>query len=570
MPYYKPTVESIGGSGGVSIDVEYPIDDGNIESGVFPTMTGIVIGSTSGSRFDSSPRPILRGIPTGTFRQVEYLPVDFSVDPCSDFNFYVTEYSESRDRIVYTGENLEESLNAEYTGCCYKPGPNPGDPPVQYSEPNLGQKRTLDMTLETLGFDMNGFAKWASQPNDFYHISCSSGSQSVGAIVRSETFTVTFNKMEPQIRVVAPHMDDDFVVTMTNSNGTVVTIDKDTVGAQSISCTYPETITIGLSGEFSKKLFADETWEYYFEKFDPVSGDAKDYVINPDHLQFELDTTFERTFDEVQELTPEVITHDGTDPVYGDLISNTGDSNVVIQSDSITGSDFTTRTTTSTISKELPYDPNDFIDAYRINQENKSGTGTGNDNVVRDLSQEIPSGSKILRYQADRTPRAAGTSVLDAEGDAQTMVNSDGRYVTNPDFDNSTASTTRPGHQDITLHFTVTSNITPTFVSAPWAVTSYAVGNYVTKGGNLYVVTIGGTVSTGPMPPPDVGPSGTSFFTDNSGIQYRYIPINIGALDSYGAGDFTTTIYVMNDELLGFDRLQELLDAQEDTRTKTF
>lgn len=571
MPYYKPTVETLGGGGGgVTIDVEYPIDDGNVESGVFPTMTGITIGSTTGSRFDSAPKPILRGIPTNTFRQLEYLPVDFSADPCDDYSFYVTAYSEPRDRIVYTGQNLQESLNAEYTGCCFKPGPNPGDPPVQYSEPNLGQKRTLDMTLESLGFDMNGFAKWASQPNDFYHIDCVSGAETVGPIVRSETFTVTFNKMEPQIRIAAPHMDDDFVVTMTNSNGTVVTIDKDTVGSQSISCTYPETITIALSGQFSKKLFADETWEYYFEKFNPENGEPIDYTVNPDHLSFDLDTEFERTFDEVQETSPAVVTHDGTNPVYGDLIPNTGSENIVIQSDSITGTEFTTRTAASTITKELPFNPNDFIDAFRIDQDNKSGVGTGSDNVVRDLSQEIPSGSKILKFESDRTPRAAGIAVLDAEGDAETTVNSDGRYVNNPDFDNSTASTTRPGHQDITLHFTVTSNITPAFVSTPWTVTTYTVGDYVTNGGSLYVVTIGGTVGTGPMPPPDVGPSGTSFFTDNSGIQYRYIPSNIGALDSYGAGDFTTTLYVMNDELLGFARLEELLEAQEDTRTKTF
>lgn len=589
MPYYKPTVETIGGGGGgVTIDVEYPIDDGNVESGTFSIIGPAPAGSTvpyaqvgfsSGSRFDSAPKPVLRGIPTNTFRQVEYLPIDYSTDPCDEFSFYVTEYSEARDRIVYTGENLEESLNAEYTGCCYKPGPNEGDPPVQYSEPNLGQKRTLDMTLESIGWDASGLATWASQPSDFYHMDCILGAATVGAIVRSETFTVTFNKMEPQIRIAAPHMDDDFVVTMTNSNGTVVTIDKDTVGAQSITCTYPETVTISLSGQFSKKLFADETWEYYFEKFDPITGDPYSYTINPDHLAFDLDTSFERTFDEVQETSPAVITHDGTDPLYGDLIPNTGSENIVIQSDSITSDDFTTRTATSDITKELPFDPNDFIDAFRINQENKSGIGTGSGNVVPDLSVEIPSGSKILKYESDRTPRTAGLAVLDADGNTEKIVdpNDPGRYINNPDFDSSTASTTRPGHQDITLHFTVTSSVSPAGgTPVPWSLTpplpGYAVGDLVTRGGNTYTVLTPGMPSLGSPPagiPPDTGPSGTGLFTDNGGMQYNYVPYNIVGLSSYGAGDFTTTLYVMNDELLGFARLQELLDLQDDIRTKT-
>ena len=374
-------------------------------------------------------------------------------------------------------------------------------------------------------------------------------------------------------------MDDDFVVTMTNSNGTVVTIDKDTVGAQSITCTYPETVTISLSGQFSKKLFADETWEYYFEKFDPITGDPYSYTVNPDHLAFDLDTSFERTFDEVQETSPAVITHDGTDPVYGDLIPNTGSENIVIQSDSITSDDFTTRTATSDITKELPFDPNDFIEAFRINQENKSGIGTGSGNVVPDLSVEIPSGSKILKYESDRTPRTAGLAVLDADGNTEKIVdpNDPGRYINNPDFDNSTASTTRPGHQDITLHFTVTSSVSPAGgTPVPWSLTpvlpGYAVGDLVTNGGNTYTVLTPGMPSLGSPPagiPPDTGPSGTGLFTDNGGMQYNYVPYNIVGLSSYGAGDFTTTLYVMNDELLGFARLQELLDLQDDIRTKT-
>ena len=562
MPYYRPAKESISSpSSDISIDVEYPIDDGNIESGVFPVKIGVppsaVISSTSGSRFDSAPKPILRGIPTVTFRQTQKLPTSFSSDPCNEFKFYVDGYSGERDRIVYTGEELSESLNAEYTGCCYKPAEDPNDPPVFYQEPNLGQKRSLDMRLEAIGYDTYGKPHWASQPNKFYHIDCVNGSELVGPIVRSETFTLTFNKMEPQIRIPVPHMDDDFVITMKNSNGTTVVIDKDTVGTQSISCTYPETITIKLSGSFSKKLFADETWEYYFEKFDPFTGEPKEYTIIPEHLPIELPTTFERTFDEVQELTPEVITHDGTGE-YGDLIPNTGTENIVIQSDSITEGDFTTRIATSSIDKELPFNPNDFIDAFRIDQENKSGTGTGSDNVVRDLSQEVPEGSRILRYESDRTPREAGTTLLDSEN----------RGVDDPDYDPSTGSTIRPGHQDVTLHFTVTSSIPP-ITSSAWTLgAAYTAGSYVTNGGNLYRVEVGGVVGTGPTPPADVGPSGTSFFTDNSGIEYRYIPSNIANLTSYGAGDWTTTLYVMNDERIGLARLQELLDAQPGGRDK--
>ena len=123
---------------------------------------------------------------------------------------------------------------------------------------------------------------------------------------------------------------------------------------------------------------------------------------------------------------------------------------------------------------------------------------------------------------------------------------------------------------DVVLNFTVTSTI-PSLNAVAWAIgLSLTAGSYVTNGGNTYRVEVGGIVSAG-FPPtilPDVGPSGTAFFVDTSGITYRYVPTNIANLTSYGAGSWSTTLYVMNDQRIGAELFEDILDAQGVRRIK--
>ena len=484
MPYYKPYREDFGSPGSdITIKVEYPIDGGNVLTGVFPVVLNPVVptyGSTDGDKYGN---PILRGKPSGTFRQVEKLPVDFSTDPCDEFKFYTSGYSDERDRIVYLGEDLREDLNNNYTGCCFDVDGN------FVQEPSLNQKRTIDIKLEAIGFDTYGKPTWASQNANFYHIDCVNGSEVVGTIVRSETFTLTFNGMSPQIRPDPPYLDDDIIVKLVKSDGTEVSADKDSTSPISMTATYPETITIKVFGSFGKKLFPNEAWEYYFQKYDPETNEPNVYTPVPEHLPIDLPTELVRDVDD-------------------------GEGNII------------------EVTKVFPKDPNEFIDAYRIDQNNKVGLGTNG--VVRDLSEEVPAGVYMLAYEQDPAEDV-----------------------------------------DVVLSFSVTSSIPP-IVSTPWSLYSgvlipstYAAGDYVTNGGNLYRVDVGGTVATGPAPNLDAGPSGTSFFTDVSGIVYRYIPSNIADITSYGAGDWTTTMYVLNDQRIGFQQFQDLVEAQPDGREKT-
>jgi hypothetical protein len=134
------------------------------------------------------------------------------------------------------------------------------------------------------------------------------------------------------------------------------------------------------------------------------------------------------------------------------------------------------------------------------------------------------------------------------------------------------------------FNFTVTSSIAGVS-TLTWAIgATLPTGSYVLKGGSTYHVDVGGTVSSGttgdpgdpsavpPIPPTpgdpaDTGPSGTGIFVDESGITYRYIPPE-GLLTSIGAGTWSTTLYVMNDYLVGQARFQEILDASEARRVK--
>jgi hypothetical protein len=65
----------------------------------------------------------------------------------------------------------------------------------------------------------------------------------------------------------------------------------------------------------------------------------------------------------------------------------------------------------------------------------------------------------------------------------------------------------------------------------------------------------------------DVGPSGTGFFIDATGMRYRYIPPE-GTVTTAGAGTWSTTLYVMNDYRIGAARFQELLGQATARRVK--
>ena len=238
-----------------------------------------------------------------------------------------------------------------------------------------------------------------------------------------------------------------------------------------MSATAPQTITIKFGGEFGKKLFPEETWEYYYEK-------NSEYTANPDHLNFEI-------------------------PI-----------------------------------PERGVDPNEYFEPYRIDKDNNSGS-------LNDLSQEVPSGVSLLGFESDITEREAGTNPIEG-------------------------SLSRAGHRDIVFNFTVTSSI-PALTTIAWALfTPIPTGSYCTNGGSTYYVESGGTPSTGSPGagiPADVGPSGTGFFIDNSGMRYRYIPPE-GLVTTAGAGTWSTTLYVMNDYRIGAARFQELLGQATARRVK--
>ena len=464
MPNYRPVTESIG-AGPSNIDVDYEV--GTAVSLSYPvgtydpnTLSYINVGTATASSNYRNKRYYL--LPGSTFRQTWKVPNGVSIDSCdsSGQTWYVDSYSDPNDRIVYLAEDLTESLNGEYTGCCFDENGN------QVPEPSLNQKRVTNITLEGIQFDTYGKILTASGIE--YKNGCTV--VSAASVVRSETFTVTFNSMVPNIASSAPYLDDDVTVTLERSDGTTV-VATSSSGTVSMSATAPQTITIKIGGEFGKKLFPEETWEYYYEK-------NSEYTANPDHLNFEID---------IPERGP---------------------------------------------------DPNDYFEPYRIDKDNNSGS-------LNDLSQEVPSGVSLLGFESDITEREAGTNPIDG-------------------------STSRAGHRDIVFNFTVTSSI-PALSTIAWALfTPIPTGSYCTNGGSTYYVEVGGTPSTGSPGagiPADVGPSGTGFFIDNSGMRYRYIPPE-GTVTTAGAGTWSTTLYVMNDYRIGAARFQELLGQATARRVK--
>lgn len=500
MPYFKQYKEEIG-SGPFGIDVIYDISNES-ETGTFPTGTAAQPGGTiTATIFDA---------PSVPFRQQWKLPTEFAVDPYNDTKFNVTDYSEPVDRILYTGDDLSEPLNNNYGGCCFDEN---GDP---IEEPKLDQKRVMDITLEAIGWDAYGRPTWASQNANYYFYD-SFGSkviEPVGPVVRSETFTVTLDEFFPKVLETSPYIDDDITVEFLRSDGLSVICSKDNMVNISMTATYPETIKIKIRGNYTKYLFPYDTWEYYFEKIDPDTGDVQSYTPVEGHLKIEVPTQSTRTFDEVQETEPDVIVDD--------------DGNVTQSQGTITLDQYNDNIIVNELPKDLPYDPNDFIDAYRIDQDNKNGTGTFG--IVLDLSQEIPA---------------------DYDGILQ--------YIQDPTND-----------KDVSYTFTTTSTIPPLTILTWTLGAGYSAGDYVSNGGNLYHVDVGGVVGTGPTPPADVGPSGTGFFVDNSGIEYRYIPINLVNFTSFGAGTWQTVKYVMNNYLLGLERYEELTNTEAGTRRNKF
>ena len=211
-------------------------------------------------------------LPGEYFRRRWKVRTGTSIDSCdsSGQTWYVDSYSDPTDRIVYLAEDLTESLNNEYTGCCFDENGN------QVPEPSLNQQRVTDDYLEGIQFDTYGKILTASG------IEYKNGCTVVAAasVVRSETFTVTFNSMVPNIASSAPYLDDDVTVTLERSDGTTV-VATSSSGTVTMSATAPQTITIKIGGEFGKKLFPMRPGEYYYEK-------NSEYTANPDHLNFEI------------------------------------------------------------------------------------------------------------------------------------------------------------------------------------------------------------------------------------------------------------------------------------------
>ena len=274
MPNYRPVTESIG-AGPSNIDVDYEV--GTAVSLSYPvgtydlnTSTYTNVGTATANSNYRSKRYYL--LPGSSYRQVWKVPNGVSIDSCdsSGQTWYIDSYSDGADRIVYLAEDLTESLNGEYTGCCFDENGN------QVPEPSLNQKRVHNITLEGLQFDTYGKINTAGGIE--YKNGCTT--VSMASIVRSETFTVTFNSMSPNIAGSAPYLDDDVTVTLERSDGTTVTATSSS-GTVTMSATAPQTITIKIAGEFGKKLFPEETWEYYYEK-------NSEYTANPDHLNFEI------------------------------------------------------------------------------------------------------------------------------------------------------------------------------------------------------------------------------------------------------------------------------------------
>jgi len=513
MPNYSDYVESIG-AGASQIDVKYAITESS-EQVVYPvgtydtnTQAYINVGVATGRLQGYTAYNNWEGFPGGGFRQYTKVPNAVTIDPCdsSGQTWYVSGYSDESDRIVYLGEDLREKLTNNYTGCCFDENGN------QVSEPSLNQARTMDIVLEGLQFDIYGKFTYASMPSNYYKQGCTT--IPVASILRNETFTVTFESMTPNIAESAPYLDDDLTVTLERSDGTTVTATSST-GTVTLSAVAPQTITIKIGGEFGKKLFPDETWEYYYEK-------NSEFTANPDHLNFEV---------EIPEDYPDI---------------------------------------------ENTPDPNDFIEPYRIDKDNNSGaTNDLSTEVPEGVSLFGYEGDITNRAAGSSVRDADGNLPTDPEFDASTGSTSRAghrdvafKFSITSSIPSLASVATVTDWSDVTLD--VTSIPTGSYVTKDGS--TY----YVELGGTPSTGTPGDPgdpLAVPPVPPTagtddDSGPSGTGFYIDSaSAMRYRYIPSQ-GLVTSFGAGtDYDMVLYLLNDYRIGQERFEEIMD-EANTRSQ--
>ena len=387
----------------------------------------------------------------GVFRVQQYVPNAYSndsetfmnVDQFVSVDFSITGYTTATDRYVYYDDDLTQADEAGFV-------------------------RWLDVRFDTLGFDIDGRPDWYSQPNDYYTSQGTSTGKNPAllTIEREETITVTFDSFSPNILENTPFIDEDIVVQLIkrNGSGTVIsttTCDKNNLSNISVSATYPDTITIHVEGNYTRLLFPNEEWDYYFDK-------NEDYTVIPQHLSIDFPNEQKRFNNS------SILNAEGELPTF---VTDTQFENAILNLDASTVEIKAQFEESIIIIK--PQDADDKFDAYRIRQGNSSQTAI-NGNVL-DLSLEFPSDAFILRYLQDP--------------------------VTN---------------RDITYTFTVTSSI-PAWNSSPWTIGSYTVGSYVTSGGNLYRVVVAGASDTAPTGTGNFqGTSGEPPVA--TGAVFRYVP----------------------------------------------
>ena len=501
MPYYGPQYERMGESGAdAKLFEEYKFGTKVTETFLDSTST-----PTLPSGFDVS----LYDLPTSAFKQqIKFGDKGYITYPGGSDAYNWQSQKENplppADRIIYINESIGE-------------------------KDDTGLDKWIEITLEALGADAEGKPDWASRgtrpsrPDPTYD----PPANPLGAIVETETFTVTFEEFTPNVLGTAPYIDEDIRVIFIHSNGTEVECNSTNLSQISMTATYPETIKIKVRGKYTKWLFPYDTWEYYYERTDDAGNPAV-YTPNPDHQPFLIESEDQRTYDESVEGIPastimnEVESQSLSVIDFGDVPSaqeGTMTSAEGLVGDSTVGlPNYPGRQEVTETSKKLQIDPNEFVDAYRITQEYKSGTGPFG--VIKDLSVEVPFGVNILKYDQD--------PITDL---------------------------------DVTYRFSVTSVVTGGPNSIEYAVgTSVVAGDVVYVGDVSWIVLVGGFIFANDPP------SGNTYYTDANSIEFQYRPSMLGT--SFGAGEFEITQNVMNDYKLGLDRYEEVLEERGLRRDK--
>ena len=466
MPYYGPAFERIDG-GDAKMFEEYKF-------GI--PVTAEFISSTSSETLPVTISAKIFDIPVNDFEQViKFGEKGYIKIGGDEYNYNWGDDGSPATRIIYIDEDIGE-------------------------KDDIGLDKWVELTLESLGADANGKPHWASQPTDYYPFT-----DPLGPIVQEETFTLTFREFTPNVLGTSPYIDEDLRVIFIKSDGTQIECNKNNLSEISVTCTYPETVKIKVRGKYTKWLFPYDKQEYYFDK-------DKEYTPVPEHEPFDIEAEQKRLFDESQEEVPLAILEPDPDPDinYGDVPS--------IQKAGIEDADYQAQVIISETYKQLPFNPNDFVDAYRITQDFKYGTGPFG--VIKDLSVEIPLEVNILKYEQD------------------------------PNTD-----------VDCRYRFQVGSVITggPTTVTYEVGIALTA-GSIVSVGDASYLVNVGGFVLVNDPP------SGTAYYTDANGIEFQYRPDMLGT--SFGAGTFYIKQNVMNNYLLGLQRYEEVLDERGLRRDK--